>query len=324
MQASAAPMQPVSRFVDVNRVRIHYLEAGSGEAVILCHGFPELALSWRHQLPVLAAAGYRAIAPDMRGHGKSEIPAELGAYDVLHTVGDIIGLMDALSINRAVLIGHDAGTTTAYSAALMRPDRIRAVVGLSVPYIPRGPLSLIEALSQVVPPGFYMRYFQEEGVAERDLEADPRESLRRLFFANSGENPEGPIVMMVPDGGGLVEGLAAPPGTMEFMPDDVLEHYVAAYRSTGFRGGLNGYRVFDRNWQLTAPWDGMALPVPAAYIGGTKDTVLGFPGFREAAEAMTPALFLEGAGHWIQAERPDEVNQAILGFLKTPSNGDVL
>ncbi|AJC22892.1 alpha/beta fold hydrolase [Pandoraea pulmonicola] len=304
-------------FVEVNRTRLHYVEAGEGPAVIFCHGFPELWYSWRHQLPALARAGYRAIALDMRGHGASDAPPDIESYDVCHTVGDVVGLMDALGIERAAFVGHDAGTSTAYHAALMRPDRVRGVMGLSVPYIPRGPVSILEAFQGAVPPGFYMLYFQEPGVAEKDLGRDVKETLRRLIYANSGQNPQVPFIMTVPPGGNLVDQLPAPDGPIEFLSEIDLEVYVAAYSRTTFRGGLNGYRVFQRNWEITAPWNGMALPVPSAYIGGTSDTVLHFPGFREAAQAMGNALFIEGAGHWIQAERAEQVNEELIKFLAT-------
>jgi pimeloyl-ACP methyl ester carboxylesterase len=142
-----------------------------------------------------------------------------------------------------------------------------------------------------------------------------RETLRRLYYANSGENPRSPITMVAPAGGSLVETLDAPDGSMGFLPDVILDAYAAAYSHTGFGGALNGYRVFTRNWWLTAPWAGMRLPVPSAFIGGTKDTVLAFPGFRAAAEAMGTATFIDGAGHWVQQERPEVVNAAMLDFL---------
>lgn len=304
-------------YIEVNRIRLHYVEAGSGPAVIFCHGFPELWYSWRHQLPALAEAGYRAIALDMRGHGESDSPPDIASYGVTQTVGDVIGLMDTLDISQAVLVGHDAGTSTAYHTALMRPDRVRGVMGLSVPYIPRGPMSVLEAFQGAVPPGFYMQYFQSPGVAERDLERDVRRTLRRLIYANSGLNPAAPFLMTVSEGGTLVDALAEPDGPMSFLSDLDLDVYTEAYARSGFRGGLNGYRVFQSNWEDTAPWNGIALPVPAAYVGGVLDTVLQFPGFREAAQAMGTATFLEGAGHWIQTERAGEVNSALLSFLRT-------
>ncbi|RYF61343.1 MAG: alpha/beta hydrolase [Comamonadaceae bacterium] len=304
-------------YFEANRIRLHYVEAGEGPAVILCHGFPELWYSWRHQIPALAEAGYRAIALDLRGHGESDAPSTIDDYNVCHTVGDVIALMNHLKIETAAFVGHDAGTTTAYHAALMRPDRVRGVMGLSVPYIPRGPQSVLEAFDGAVPPGFYMQYFQKPGVAEEDLGGDVPETLRRIFYANSGLNPKTPFLMTVPDGSTLVNELPSPDGPIAFLTDEDLKIYSDAYSRSGFRGGLNGYRVLHRNWELTAAWHGASLPVPSAYVGGTADTVLHFPGFREAAEAMGDATFLDGAGHWIQAERPSEVNATLLAFLNS-------
>lgn len=301
-------------FVTIDGLRLHYAECGTGPAVIFCHGFPEFWFSWRHQLPAMAEAGYRAIAVDMRGHGQSDAPSDIEEYSVLHTVGDIIGLMDALDIETAAIVGHDAGTTSAYHAALMRPDRIRAVTGLSVPYIPRGNKSMLEAFQGNVPPGFYMQYFQEPGLAEKDLEADHETSLRRLFFANSGLCERAPFLMTA-GADGLIANLPDSDQPLPFLNRNDLAEYVAAYRHSGFRGGLNGYRVFHRNWQLTSTWANTVLGVPSLFIGGTSDTVLGFPGFKTAANAMGETHFLDGAGHWIQMERPDEVNALLLGFL---------
>tara|TARA_A100001391_G_scaffold119260_1_gene81188 strand:+ start:36555 stop:37496 length:942 start_codon:yes stop_codon:yes gene_type:complete len=313
-------MNTVHHYLEVNACRIHVVEAGAGPAVLLCHGFPEYWRSWRKQIPALVDAGYRVLAFDMRGHGESDAPAELDRYSVAETVGDVIGVMDALAIGRAAIVGHDAGTTTAYHAALMRPDRIRGVMGLSVPYIPRGPHSLIGALRASMPPEFYMLYFQEEGRGEADLGADPRKTLERLFFANSGEYADAPIMMMAKPGGGLVENLPSPPQPMGFIDEEELQAYCDLYATTGFRGGLNGYRVFDLNWQITAPWHDAPLPVPNAFVGGTLDTVLHFPGFREAAERMDRATFIDGAGHWIHAEYPERVNNALMDFLATLSD----
>jgi pimeloyl-ACP methyl ester carboxylesterase len=301
------------RFVETDGCRIHVVEAGEGPAVILCHGFPELWLSWRHQLPALVEAGYRVVALDMRGHGLSSVPEDMEAYSVLHTVSDVIAVMDAMGLAQAVLVGHDAGTTTVYHTALMRPDRVAGVVGLSVPYIPRGPTNFIAMMRAALPPEFYMLYFQQRGIAERDLERAPGETLRRLFFANSGEYAGAPITMMTRDGS-LVANLPAPEGPMGFISEGDLEFYAQSYTESGFSGGLNGYRVFDLNWRLTGAWTGMALPVPSIYIGGNEDTVLQFPGFRAAAEKMS-GIFLDEAGHWVHAERPNEVNQALLSFL---------
>ncbi|OJY61828.1 MAG: hypothetical protein BGP16_14390 [Sphingobium sp. 66-54] len=306
--------------VDVNRIRLHYVEAGAGPVIVFCHGFPEFWYSWRHQLRFFADNGFHAIALDMRGHGESDVPDDIADYDVLHTVGDVIGLLDSLQIEHAVIVGHDAGTTTAYHAALMRPDRIVGVAGLSVPFMPRGHLSMIEALENEVPPEFYMLYFQAPGVAEADLEKNPRHSLRRLFYANSGMNPGSPIMMMATKERGLIDTLPTAPESLDFLGEDEMDLYEAAFTRTGFSGGLNGYRVFHRNWELTSPWNGMALPIPNLFIGGSVDTVLQFPGFRDAAEAMEEFHILEDAGHWIQSERTPDVNDILLRFCVRVGN----
>lgn len=305
----------------INGIRLHFVEAGTGPAILFCHGFPELWYSWRHQLAYFARRGFRAIALDMRGHGVSEAPADLDAYDVLSTVGDVVGLLDHLGIDRAMIVGHDAGTTTAYHTALMRPDRVVGVAGLSVPYIPRGPVGFFDLLRQTAPEEFYMRYFQTPGVAEADLEKDPRESLRRLFYANSGDNPDGPIVMMVPKGETLTNTLPQPEIMPPFLSEADLSVYAEAYSHSGFRGGLNGYRVMDLNWKRTAPWASAPLSMPNCYIGGSKDTVLTMPGMYDAALAMMQVHILDGAGHWLQNERPDAVNHILSKFCQQISHG---
>ncbi|WP_339934747.1 alpha/beta hydrolase [Vreelandella glaciei] len=305
-----------SHHANVNGIRLHYTELGTGPAVILCHGFPETWRSWHHQIFALAKAGFRAIAIDMRGHGGSDCPDEVTAYSVVHTVGDVIGLMDMLQISKAVIVGHDAGTSTAYNAVLMRPDRFYGVMGLSVPFIPRARMNMMKAMIEASPPGFYMRYFQSPELPERELDVDPRETLRRIYFHNSGENPSGPSGMETDEAGLLLPALATPINEMTFLSNNELDQAADDYRRTGFNGGLNGYRAFDLNWELTAPWAEMMLPVPATFIGGDRDIVLHFSGFREAAEAMSRAQFVKTAGHWIHKEAPDEVNSHLLNFLR--------
>jgi pimeloyl-ACP methyl ester carboxylesterase len=310
-----SPYQPKSSFVSVNGVRLHFVESGEGPAVIFCHGFPEIWRTWRQQLSALSQAGYRAIALDMRGHGQSDSPTALTSFSVLHTVGDVIGLMDELGIEKAVIAGHDAGTTTAYNATLMRPDRFLGVVGLSVPFVPRGKENLLAGMIGQMPPHFYMRYFQTPDAPERELDADPRESLRRIYHHNSGEAPGTAAIMLTSEQGRLLDNLAKPLGEMGFLPDSELDLYAEAYARSGFRGGLNGYRVFDLNWELLAPWQGQGLPVPALFLGGDRDIVLQFPGFLDAAQRMGDSFIAVGAGHWIQEEQPEFVNDRLLRFL---------
>src|SRR5215475_10185057 len=190
------------RTVDTNGIRMHIAEAGSGPLVLLCHGFPESWYSWRHQLAALAEGGFRAVAPDMRGYGRTDRPQAIDQYTLFHQVGDMVGLLDALGAAQAVIAGHDWGAPVAWHAALMRPDRFRGVIGLSVPFRPRGPDRPSTVMPQTEDAVFYQLYFQTPGVAEAELERDVRSTMRRLAYAGSGDAPEraGADIGMVPRG----------------------------------------------------------------------------------------------------------------------------
>ena len=320
---------PTSRTIETNGIRMHLLEQGHGPLVLLCHGWPELAHSWRHQLAALAGAGYRAVAPDMRGFGGTDAPDDPAAYTLLHLTGDMVGVLDALGADTAVVVGHDWGAPVAWHCALFRPDRFRAVVGLSVPHAPRGPASIPALVRAKGLDRFYMAYFQEPGVAERELEADPYETFRRLLFSASGDAPEGagwPV--MVPPGKTLVDACAVPETLPPWLTEEDLRLYADAYGKSGFRGGLNWYRNMDRNWALTGPWGGphgnrLPASTPALFIVGDRDGVIRMPGLDKAyqnLEQLVPGLrrkvVVPGAGHWIQQEAPEAVNGALLSFLR--------
>src|ERR1051326_2900276 len=196
------------RMVETNGIRLHVAEMGKGPAVVFCHGWPETSYSWRHQLPALAQAGFRALAPDMRGYGRSDAPEPIEAYTLLHLVGDMVGLLDALEIDQAVIVGHDWGAPVAWNAALMRPDRIRPVVGRRAPYSPPGKVSLIDVLEKGGLTDFYMMYFQEPVVAQREFERDVPSALRRMLYSASGNLPEGTYwkAFRAP-GGGLTDSM---------------------------------------------------------------------------------------------------------------------
>jgi pimeloyl-ACP methyl ester carboxylesterase len=314
-------MQIRHRTIETNGIRMHVAEAGEGPAVLLCHGFPEAWHSWRHQMTALAAAGYHAIAPDMRGYGETEAPATVADYTLLHLVGDMVGLLDALAIPQAAIVGHDWGAPVAWNAALMRPDRFHAVAGLSVPYAPRGPTSSFELLRRAGRHRFYQLYFQAPGIADDELGRDPAVTLRRTFFTLSGDvaeaqrwNPDLPEA-------GFLASLAEPHALPAWMPEAELALYVDTFRRTGFRGGLNWYRNIERNWALMAPFAGAPIRVPGLFIAGRRDPVLGWAG--RAVEALPRTvpnlrgtLLIETAGHWVQQEAAAEVNAALLGFLK--------
>ncbi|WP_420127077.1 alpha/beta fold hydrolase [Longimicrobium sp.] len=318
------------RTVEANGIRMHVAEQGEGPAVLLCHGFPETWYAWRHQLPALAQAGFRAIAPDLRGFGGSDRPADAGRYSLLHLVGDAVGLLDALQIPSAIIIGNDWGATLAWQAARLRPDRFRGVVASSVPMMGRAPLppgKLFPATDEAL---FYTLYFQEPGVAEAELEADVRLALRKILFAASGDagprvegdgtpNPFG----MVSRRDGLLAPLPAPATLPPWLSEADLDVYAAAFTESGFRGGLNLYRSLDRNWEVDAALQGMKVTVPALYLVGERDVGLTIPGMRQIMDGM-PALVpdlrgtitLPECGHWIQQEQPAAYNAAVLPFLQ--------
>jgi pimeloyl-ACP methyl ester carboxylesterase len=310
------------RFVETNGIRLHLAEAGAGPLVLLCHGFPESWYSWRHQLHALAGAGFHAVAPDLRGYGQSDRPTAPAQYTQLHLVGDVLGLLDALGAPQAVIVGHDWGAPLAWHTALLRPDRIRGVVGLSVPYTPRAPVPPIAALRAAAGENFYIVYFQQPGVAEAELERDVRETMRRTLFSASGDAPvpEGPAGVLP---SGFLSAMVAPETLPPWLSEADLDFYTAEFTRTGFSGGLNWYRAMDQTWELMAAWNGAQVTPPALYIAGERDLVVRFPGFTEliaGLKAFVPNLkktiMLPGCGHWTQQERPDEVNAALIEFIK--------
>ena len=321
---------PTHRFVETNGIRMHLTEQGEGPLVLLCHGFPESWYSWRHQLSALAVAGFHAVAPDMRGYGQTDRPEAIDQYTLLHLVGDMVGVLDALGHETAVIAGHDWGAPVAWQAALLRPDRFRAVIGLSVPFIPRSPDCPSKSYPQTDDTVFYQSYFQSPGVAEADLENDVQFTMRAFLYEASGEAPRAAItseqaghVFMVPRSGGMMAGWVNPTSLPSWLTEADLEIYADQFKQTGYRGGLNWYRNIDRNWELMAPFAGLNITVPALMIVGDRDPVLAFRGMDQVVAdlpnkvpKLQKTLLLPGCGHWTQQERPQEVNEAMLEFLR--------
>lgn len=312
------------RFVNTNGIRMHIAEAGQGPLVVLCHGFPESWYSWRHQLAALAEAGFHAVAPDQRGYGQTDKPAEIDKYTQLHLVGDIVGLLDALGEETAVIAGHDWGAPVAWNCALLRPDRFPAVIGLSVPYSPRGPFPPIASMKAMAGENFfYILYFQEPGVAEAELEADVRSTMRRFLYSASGDpKPEERWRGALPKSAKFLDATTDPAQMPAWVSDADLEFFIAEFQRSGFRGGLNWYRNMDRTWELMAAYNGAKVTVPALFITGERDGVLTFA--RAAYDALpkhVPNLrgnvLIPECGHWTQQERPAEVNAAMIDFLKS-------
>ncbi len=319
------------RVVETNGIRLHVAEQGAGPLVVLCHGFPESWYSWRHQLPALAQAGFHAVAPDMRGYGQSGRPEAIDQYTLFHLVGYMVGLLDALGEESAVIVGHDWGAPVAWHAALLRPDRFRAVVGLSVPYRPRGSVRPTTVMPQNTEALFYQLYFQAPGVAEAELERDVRASIRRLLYSASGDAPRrgsgtgnSETVGMVPRSGGFLSRTVDPSSLPPWLTEADIDVFAAEFTRSGFRGGLNWYRNIDRNWELLAPFAGARVTVPALYVAGDRDLVVAFrgmdqliPNLRKFVPGLRQTLILSGCGHWTQQERPREVNAAMVDFLRT-------
>jgi pimeloyl-ACP methyl ester carboxylesterase len=305
---------------------MHIAEAGSGPLVLLLHGFPESWYSWRHQLTALAAAGFHAVAPDQRGYGQTDAPAGIAEYTILHLAGDVMALLDALDAERAVVAGHDWGAPVAWHAGLFRPDRVRGVIGLSVPYRPRGSTPPLAALRAVLGDGFYMAYFQEPGVADAELDRDRTATFRRLLTAAGGGGapaawPGG--IPVVPPGGGLLDILPEPDALPGWLSGPDIDVFAAQFARSGFTGPLNWYRNLDRNWELTGAWAHAPVLVPALYMAGDEDLVVAFSGGREGIARLKSAVprlgepvLLPGCGHWIQQERPAEVSDAMISFIR--------
>ncbi len=317
----AAIPQINHRHVQAGRLSMHIAEAGQGPLVLLLHGFPESWYSWRHQLTALAAAGYHAVAPDQRGYCETGPPggpgqqADVGEYTMLHLTGDVIALMDALGEDQAVVAGHDWGAPVAWHTALFRPDRIRGVIGLSVPYRPRGSSAPIATLRGLLGESFYMVYFQQPGVADAELSRDPAATFRKVLFSLAGEAPG---MGLIPAGGGFLDAAADPAELPDWLTERDIDAYVAQYARSGFTGPLNWYRNMDRNWELTGAWQHAPITVPALFMAGDRDPVISFvsmDGMAQVLPKLTRSVILPGCGHWTQQERPDEVNAAMIGFL---------
>jgi len=308
------------RAVQANGINVHIAEAGDGPLVLLLHGFPELWYSWRHQLPALAAAGYHAVAPDLRGYGRTDAPDKVESYSMLNMTADAVGVLDALGESTAVIVGHDWGSPIAWHCALLYPDRFPAVVTLSVPYVPRPPIPPIELMKRMFAGRFfYILYFQEPGVAEAELEADVRRTLRLVLYAASGDAPTGLALSRKPNDAGFLDGMPEPEELPPWLKEEDLDYFTAEFRRTGFRGGLNRYRNMDRDWEELRHLADAKVQQPALFIAGDRDTVRGFTNI-EAMKANVPNLrgvvMLPGCGHWTQQERPEEVNAQLVSFLR--------
>jgi pimeloyl-ACP methyl ester carboxylesterase len=310
------------RSVHANGIDIHLAEAGAGPPVVLLHGFPELWYSWRHQLPALADAGYHAIAPDLRGYGRTTAPPAAEDYAMVHMAADVTGVLDALGYDRAVVAGHDWGANIAWACAQLHSDRIAAVAALSVPFQPRPPEPPLRLLRQMAGERFnWVLYFQEPGQAEAELERDVTRTLRLIFYALSGDAPEDLAPWLLgglPAGSRLLDPIPEPGQLPSWLAVDDLGYYAAEFGRTGFTGALNRYRNLDRDWADLDWVSAAAITQPALFVGGGRDTATRFVDRQpmEHAVAQLRTAIIPGCGHWIQQERPEAATGELLTFLR--------
>jgi pimeloyl-ACP methyl ester carboxylesterase len=320
VQKQGGNTMPSSRTISANGIELFVLEQGQGPLVLLCHGWPELSYSWRHQIPAIAEAGFRIVAPDMRGFGRSSAPADIAAYSIFDNVGDMVALVSALGETQAVIVGHDWGAPVAWHAAMFRPDVFTKVAGLSVPPPFRGRGRPLDTLRNNGITNFYWQYFQAPGVAEAEFERDIAATMRIVLAGRGFSDPS--AHQFVQEGKGFLAGGDPRRPLPNWLTEADLATFAEIYSKSGFRGGLNWYRNLDRNWELTAPWQGAQIRQPSLFIAGSNDGVItGLIGAKQVKEMerilpnLKQKLILDGAGHWVQQERPGEVNAALIAFL---------
>lgn len=309
------------RTVRVDGLELPIAEAGDGPLVLLLHGFPEFWYSWRRQLIALAEAGFHAVAPDQRGYGP-DAPSSIEDYRMFHLVGDVVGLVAELGESAATVVGHDWGATVAWHTALFRPDLVRGIGALSVPYPARRPAPPFRIWRELFGPTFYQLYFAEPGVAEKELTADLDDTFRRVLYGISGDAPG--INRLIAGDSGLLPTLPRPESLPAWLGEDDLAAYLEHFADNDFSGPLNWYRAQDSTWELTAPWTGAKITVPALFVAGDRDPVVNWrpidrlePTLREWVPDLRHFELLPGAGHWVQQERPEETNRALVDFVRS-------
>lgn len=317
--------------LSTNGIEMHYVEQGSGPLVVFCHGFPESWYSWRHQLTALAEAGFRAVAFDMRGYGGTGKPQAISAYSMSHLVGDVVGAVNALGEKQAVVVGHDWGAPVAWYSALMRPDLFRAAAVMSVPFNP--PIVLPPELqitdlmrANAQDREYYRLYFQEPGVAEAELEADVHRTMLSMLYGVSGDYVKDGMAERLtdghfPKGQRFLDALAMPRKLPSWLTEEDVAFYVKELSASGFRGGLNWYRNLNALPGVLAPFVGRTIEQPTLYIYGDLDLIAGntpeaIAGMQAALPNLKKVVKMEGAGHWVQQERAQAVNQELIAFLR--------
>lgn len=323
-----APVEGVTfRYIETNGINMRIAEAGheDGSVVLLVHGWPESWYSWRHQIPALAEAGYRVVIPEMRGYGKTDAPEDVNSYDIVSLAADMVGVLDAIGAETASIIGHDWGAIVAANSVLLHPDRFSSLVLMSVPYGGRGKQSLMDTwTAQHGDNFFYILYHNEEGgVAEAEYDSDPRGLLSRLYLSPDSPREDPEVTDRKRVAGGWIPRLGAAKGLPDWLAQEDLDYYVAQFEASGFRGGVNYYRNFGRNWEITEHLDGVKIEAPTLFVAGQKDIVIGGATapmltamMGQAMSDLRDVVIVPEMGHWIQQEDPKATNDAVLAFLK--------
>lgn len=327
-------MELTHRFVTTNGVRMHVAEQGEGYPVIFCHGFPHTWFIWHHQLESLAAAGYRAIAPDLRGYGQTDLPADVDSYTNEGVIGDLLALLDDIGAEQAVFVGLDFGAALVWELALRAPERVRGVIVLNNPFAPRPPRSPSQLWAKAAARHFlHLHYFQTPGVADAELAARPREFLQRVYYSLSADYHYLDTWQFPAEGTGYLDVLpAAPPLPWRWLTQNEFDTLAKDFERTGFTGGLNWYRALDRNWELTADYADASVTVPAYFMYGDHDPDMeGFSGrdplttLRNHVPDLRAVTKITDAGHLVQLERAAEVNSLLTTHLRelVPNPSDV-
>lgn len=315
---------PQFQMIETNGIRLRCVVRGRGPLIILVHGWPESWYSWRHQIDPLVAAGYLVCVPDVRGYGGSDKPQPVAAYDMESMSGDIAGLIDALGAEDAVLVGHDWGAPMVYATSIVHRAKVRAVCGMSIPHTGRPPVPAIKIFKKAFAGKFfYMIYFQREGVAEAEFEADLPLALSTIYHGASGERPRGGIFQAKPPSANFLQGTSPPDTLPGWLSEADFAYYVSQFEQSGMRGPINRYRNFERDWQALPQLADEKITQPSFFIAGKRDPALTmFTGADTLAKMKSLASdfrgehLIEGIGHWVQQEAPEETNAALLGFVK--------
>ncbi|MGH1469760.1 MAG: alpha/beta fold hydrolase [Cellvibrionaceae bacterium] len=312
------------RFINNNGLRMRIADHGEGPVVLMLHGWPESWYSWRHQIIALAEAGYRVIAPDMPGYGKTDSLDSVKDYNIVNIASYVVGILDEIGVDQAILIGHDWGAAIAWSTVQLHPDRFTKLINLSVPFRPspdRPPMEIYK--ERFGDRFFYQLYFQHVGEAEAEFDKDPKGILYRLYSSPDTFRFAPQVTEKNASAGGWIPRLGEPKELPDWFSQEDLDFYVNEFTESGFVGGINYYRNIDGNWNLMKPYANNPIKIPVLFMAGDKDNVIGRATREKLLDAMKPfvpniddVILLPNIGHWIQQETPKAVNDRVIAFLQ--------